>query len=139
MIGLTMQQRVDPRHRYLLVACQFGSTAFQGRQLDIGLKHVLLRRLVHLVLVPGDLSELRQEAAGRGVHVHLPPSQVIVVECRSRRFGQPQPDIADVALHRVGLGRGRAAAQGPLARPRNLLRGFHHPAAAIVHAEAVGG
>ena len=68
----------------------------------------------------------------------LSTSQVIVVECRSGRFRQPQPDIADVALHGVGLGRGRAAAQRPLARPRNLLRGLHHPAAAVIRADALG-
>ena len=139
MIGRTVQQCVDSCNRHLLVARQFGSPAFEGRQLDVGLEHVLLRRLIDLVLVPGNFAELSHQPTGRGVHFCFSPRQIVIVKCHPGRLGQPQSGVADVAFHRVGLGRSRTAAQSPLARPGNLLRGFHHPAAAIFRAEAVVG
>ncbi len=53
-----MQQRVDPHRGHLAIAEQLGAAAFQVGQLNVGLKHVLLRGLVDLVLALGDLAEL---------------------------------------------------------------------------------
>lgn len=133
MIGGAVQQRVDPGGGHMLVAHQLGPAAFQACQFDIRLENVLLGGLAHLVFARGNLAELRDKLAGRCVDFHFPPSEIIVVERGSRRFRKPQPGIADVAFHRVGLGRGGGPAERPLAGPRDSLRGLHHPAAAVIH------
>ena len=66
-----------------------------------------------------------------GVDLELAVGHVIVVEGHLGGLGQHQPPLGDVAIGHVGLGLGGLAAELPLARPGDLLRTHHHPAAAV--------
>ena len=137
-VGRPMEQGVDPGHGHATVALQFGAAAFQVGQIDVGLEHVLLAGLRHLVLVLGDLAKLLQQRGRGPIHFRLPHRLVIVGQGHLGHLGQLQPGIAQLAAGGVGFRRGGGAPQRPLAGPGQLLRRLDHPAAVLLEPHAAG-